>query len=420
MNRRAPIMLIWIAVASTAVPALAGTWTGKETSNEGVVHVTNPAAPCDGKSTLSPQEIWRAGGDEEGDVIFGVLSDVAIDAQGNLYALDSQLSTISVFDPDGKFLRTIGREGEGPGEFRRASQLFVTPENKIAVAQMMPGKIVLLAPDGKPAGDFHVPEAPDGGTQMIWDAGAAGRSVVIGSGTFAQKENKLVASTSLQLLAGDGALRGTVAEHTQVNDMANMNFDEKTARRPVWAGGGDGSLYVNDAFDSYEIKYYAADAKLARVATREYQHRARNNDEMEENRPRMVIRKGGGGGQKFDAKASQTDPDVMQMFARDDGTLWVMSSRGARDQPKGTIARFDVFDAKGHFMREVTVQGEGNYGDDGIKIEGDRLVVLKGLRAAQRAMYADTDGNDAGDDEEEAEPMSIVCYRLDAPATAKK
>jgi hypothetical protein len=420
MNRRAPIALLWIAVVSTAVPVFAGTWTGKETTQEGVVRVTNPAAPCDGKSTLTPQEAWRAGGDEEGDVIFGVLSDVALDAQGNLYALDSQLSTISVFDRDGNFLRTIGREGEGPGEFRRASQLFVTPENKIAVAQMMPGKIVLLAPDGKPAGDFHVPEAPDGGTQMIWDAGAAGRSVVIGCGSFSQKSSKFSSSTSLQLLAADGTLRGKVAEHTQENDMANMSFDEKTARRPVWAGGADGGLYVNDAFDAYEIKYYGADAQLSRVATRDYQHRTRNKDEMEENKPRMMIRKGGGASKTFDAKASETDPDVLQMFARDDGTLWVMSSRGGRDLPQGTIARFDVFDAKGHFLREVTVQGDGNYGDDGIKIEGDRLVVLKGLRAAQRALYAGMGDDSSQDEEEEAEPMSIVCYRLDAPATAKK
>lgn len=419
MNRSAPFTLLWIALAVSAVPALAGTWAGKEMTQEGVVLVTNPAAPADGKSTLSPQEMWRAGGDEDEAVIFGVLSDVAIDAQGNLYALDSQLSTISVFDRDGKFLRTIGREGEGPGEFRRASQVFVTPENKIAVAQMMPGKIILLAPDGQPAGDFPMPETPDGGMQMLWDAGSAGRSVVLGTAAMAQRNSKFTMTNSLQLVAADGTVRGKVAERTQENDMANMSFDEKSARRPVWTAGTDGTLYVNDNFDAYEIKCFGPDAKLARVATREYTHRNRSKDEMEENRPRMMIRKGGGGGQTFDAKASPTDPDVLQMFARDDGTLWVMSSRGARDLPKGTMARFDVFDANGHFVREVTVQGDGNFGDDGIAIVGDRLVVLKGLRSAQRAMYAGM-GDDSSQEEEEAEPMSIVCYRLDAPATAKK
>lgn len=417
MSRRAPVALLCATLLTIAHASHAG----KETTKDGVIYITNPATPSGGKSTIVAQEMWRAGGDDE-DVIFGVLSDVAIDAAGNLYALDSQLSSISVFDPDGILLRTIGREGEGPGEFRRASELFVTPENKIAVAQMMPGKIVMLSPDGKPAGDFPVPAAPDGGTQMIWGAGSAGRSVVVGSGTFAQKDGKFTVSSSLQLLGADGTSRGKVAERSQVNDMANMNFEEKTARRPVWTAGADGKVYVNDAFDAYEIKYYGADAKLARVATREFQHRSRSKAEMEEFRPRMMMRggRGGGRGQRFDAVPSPTDPDVMQMFARDDGTLWVLSSRGARDCPKGTMARFDIFDANGHFVREVSVQGEANYSQDGIVLIGDQLVVLKGLRSAQRAMMAAMGTDDAEQEEEEAEPMAIVCYRLDPQPTAKK
>jgi hypothetical protein len=416
MTRIAPISLLSLAVVCTS--ASAGTWAGKETTNAGVVQVTNPAAPSDGKSTITLAEAWRAGGDDE-EIIFGVIGDVAVDAQGNLYALDQQLSQISVFDKDGNFLRTIGREGEGPGEFRRASQLFTTPDNKIAVAQMMPGKIVLLTTDGKPGGDFPMPPAPDGGTQMIWDAGSAGRSVVLGSGTMAQRDNKFTMKSSLKLVAADGTIRGTVAERTQENDMANMSFDEKTARRPVWTASADGKLFVNDAFDAYEIKYYGADAKLARVATREYQHRGRNKEEMEEGRPRMMIRRGGGGGQRFDATASPTDPDIMSMFAREDGTVWVLSSRGARDLPKGTLARFDVFDGNGRFVREITVQGDASWSRDGIQIVGDRLVVLKGLRSAQRAMMAGT-AEDSTKEEEEAEPMAIVCYRLDPQPTAKR
>jgi hypothetical protein len=418
MNR--PFALLSLALVACAAPSLAGTWTGKETTKDGVVNVTNPAAPSDGRSTITPQELWRAGGDDE-EVIFGVIADVAIDAQGNLYALDSQLSTISVFDPDGNFLRTIGREGEGPGEFRRASQLFVTPENKIAVAQMMPGKIVLLAPDGKPAGDFPMPAAPDGGMQMLWDAGTAGRCVVIGVGAMARRDTKFSMTSSLQLLAADGTPRGKIAEHTQENDMANMSFEEKTARRPVWAASADGKLYVNDAFDAYEIKHFGADAKLTRTATREYQHRARSKEEMETGAPRMMMRGGGGGrGQRFEATPSPTDPDVLQMVARDDGTLWVMSSRGGRDCPKGTLARFDVFDGNGHFVREVSVQGDANYREDGIAIVGDRLVVLKGLRSAQSAMYASMSNDESQKEEEEAEPMAIVCYRLDPQPTAKR
>jgi len=419
MNR--PVALLSIFMVTHVAPSLAGTWAGKETTKEGVILVANPAAPSDGKTTLTPQELWRAGGDDE-EIIFGVLSDIAIDAQGHLYALDTQLSQISVFSPDGEFLRTIGREGEGPGEFRRGSELFVTPDNKVGVAQMMPGKIVMLSPDGKPAGDFPVPAAPDGGTQMIWGADVAGRSVVIGSGTFSRGDGKFTMSSSLQLLAPDGTSRGKVVERNQVNDMASTTFEEKTARRPVWAAGSDGKIYVNDAFDAYEIKYFGADAKLSRVTTRAYEHRARTQEEMETGGPRMMMRggRGGGRGQRMEATPSPTDPDVLQIFASDDGTIWVMSSRGGRDCPKGTMARFDVFDSNGRFVREVSILGDGNYKQDGIVIVGDRLVVLTGLRSATRAMWASMSNEETKEEEEEAEPMSIVCYRLEPQPTAKR
>jgi hypothetical protein len=202
-----------------------------------------------------------------------------------------------------------------------------------------------------------------------------------------------------------------------------MSFEEKDARRPIWTADADGRLFVNDAFDSYQIKYYSADGKLTRVATREYEHRARSKQEMEDGRPRIMLRggRGGGrGGQRFEATPSPTDPDVLQMFAREDGTLWVLSSRGGRDLPKGTLARFDVLDPDGHFVREVTVRGDGSYSADGIVIVGDRLVVLKGLRSAQRAMRAAMSDEGSAEEEGEAQPMAIVCYRLDPEPTAKR
>jgi hypothetical protein len=52
---------------------------------------------------------------------------------------------------------------------------------------------------------------------------------------------------------------------------------------------------------------------------------------------------------------------------------------------------------------------------------GDRLVILKGMQSAQRAMFASMSSEEnAQEEEEEAEPMAIICYRLDSPATAKR
>ena len=57
--------------------------------------------------------------------------DVAVDASGRLYVVDGPPLVIKVFEPDGRFVRAIGREGAGPGEFRSA--MIGLHENHIVV-----------------------------------------------------------------------------------------------------------------------------------------------------------------------------------------------------------------------------------------------------------------------------------------------
>ena len=47
-------------------------------------------------------------------------SSLAVDAVGRIYVADRKPVVIKIFDASGRFLHTIGREGEGPGEFRAA------------------------------------------------------------------------------------------------------------------------------------------------------------------------------------------------------------------------------------------------------------------------------------------------------------
>src|ERR1043166_3530322 len=44
---------------------------------------------------------------------------IAVDGAGTLYVADARPAAVKVFDSDGKLLRTLGREGGGPGEYRR-------------------------------------------------------------------------------------------------------------------------------------------------------------------------------------------------------------------------------------------------------------------------------------------------------------
>jgi hypothetical protein len=113
----------------------------------------------------------------------------------------------------------------------------------------------------------------------------------------------------------------------------------------------------------------------------------------------------------MEIKASKTDRDILDMFPRNDGTCWVLSSRGAFDAPSESIAGFDVFNADGRFTGQVTLTGQGDYDEDVFYLIGDRLFVVTGVRPALAALRGAAPEAEIEVDEE-AEPMTVICYDL--------
>lgn len=81
--------------------------------------------------------------------------DIAIDRKGQqLYVLNGATSPktdhrIEVFSLKGEHLRTIGKRGEGPGEFNFPSALRVGPDRNLYVADKLNFRIQIFDPDGR-------------------------------------------------------------------------------------------------------------------------------------------------------------------------------------------------------------------------------------------------------------------------------
>ena len=65
--------------------------------------------------------------------LFGEIGSLAVDGKGNVHVFDRQAQRVRVFDADGTYIATLGREGEGPGEFGRAEAIAVIPEGRLLV-----------------------------------------------------------------------------------------------------------------------------------------------------------------------------------------------------------------------------------------------------------------------------------------------
>jgi DNA-binding beta-propeller fold protein YncE len=75
-------------------------------------------------------------------------SDLVVDTAGNIYVLDSENHRIQKFNPQGIYLETIGREGEGPIEFMNPVALDIDREGNIVVHEPNRYRIHIISSDG--------------------------------------------------------------------------------------------------------------------------------------------------------------------------------------------------------------------------------------------------------------------------------
>jgi DNA-binding beta-propeller fold protein YncE len=88
-------------------------------------------------------------GDENDDnYLFYEPVAIASDRQGNIYVLDSRNFRVQVFDSDRKFLRSFGRQGQGPGDLGRPECIDLDDAGNVYVGDPGNGRIEVFDPAG--------------------------------------------------------------------------------------------------------------------------------------------------------------------------------------------------------------------------------------------------------------------------------
>ena len=105
---------------------------------EGVRHIHN-YAPLWGDESRSAglalefvRKIGELEEEDENYLMYDIL-DICLDKEGNLYVVDNDNTRIQVFDNSGKYLKTIGRKGQGPGEFESPAYIDIDRNGVIYV-----------------------------------------------------------------------------------------------------------------------------------------------------------------------------------------------------------------------------------------------------------------------------------------------
>ncbi|MCX5737063.1 MAG: hypothetical protein NTZ61_00915, partial [Proteobacteria bacterium] len=369
-------------LAGFAVPVLAG----QEVTIEGVVHVQNGATPSQGTQTLKLEKLWSAGGASDEETLFGLITQVQVDDQGNVYLLDTQLSDVKVLSAAGAPLKTLSRQGEGPGEVRTPIDMLFMPDGTIGLVQAFPGRIVQIDRDGNPAGTFSIggDDPTQGGFVVLLDTRARGGELVIAGMQISMKPDQSGQSRTrfLSSYTMDGKEKVRYVERKSELDLKNLKIiegDEYFVFPRRWALDSAGRVYAATARDRYQINVYNTDGSLARVIEREYARPKRNAQEtariqaaMDAQTRQVPV--------KIETQIEEYEPVIARIQIMDNCEIWVMNSASTRDLPAGVMINFDVFDPAGNFVRAVAVACDANGDQDGLFFFGkDRALVVTGL-----------------------------------------
>ncbi len=164
------ILIVIIVVSMTCSKASKEPeWKGKIEYEGDVKIVKNPADPLYGEIHLDLEEELSIGNENDENYMFNGVTDVATDSQRNIYVLDRRNFRVQKFDRNGQYLQTIGKKGQGPGEFERPARLFLDTQDNIYITdgggriegRMIKifnnrGEFVQVIHLESPISDFHV------------------------------------------------------------------------------------------------------------------------------------------------------------------------------------------------------------------------------------------------------------------------
>lgn len=102
--------------------------------------IHSPSTEHSGTITLEKEQVFE----ETDDVLWGrVIRDITTDQEGRVFIADMASNMIHVYHPDGTFQTSLGRQGQGPGEFNEIWNL-KTDDTHLHVLDLMHQRISLF------------------------------------------------------------------------------------------------------------------------------------------------------------------------------------------------------------------------------------------------------------------------------------
>jgi len=325
-----------VSGADQAVPA---GWKGTIATENGVKVIKNPAEPLYGEFAFDLQEDLSIGGDPtKEDYYFPQGAVLSVDPAGNLFVADGGNRRVMMYDPAGKFIRQIGRSGQGPGEYSYPSRVFIDPDGNPIVSASR--EMVCFGKDG--AFIKKVPIKTFLGTSIL----GPGRTVL---GTAQPGPGPEGPKHKLIQVGPDGEVLRTVAEYRGEFKENQTAIVFHSYRNNLVFSSLTPDTFVYGFSEEYRLNVADADGKTVLAITKDEKPRTISGREKDETRKSGIWAAIGTNDTTLrDGDFPDHRPFFSRVFTDDAGRIYVARTRSILEKDKPW--EIDVFTKDGFYL----------------------------------------------------------------------
>lgn len=325
--------------------------------------VVRSGTPAWGDSTLLVEEITIGALEGPPEYQFGDFIDFTVDEAGGVYVFDGQDPALRYYDASGTYRRTLGGEGEGPGEYRDVSLGLAVRhgDGRLIMRDPRNGRLNLYTPEGSPSESWPVSSGLYTGDAMFLDSSDHVYLKVL---TDRPEPNKAW-PIGLLHLDDHGEIVDTIAPPKLRGEP--IDYEGVFGVEKVWSHSPLGGFVVG-VNNRYRIEHYRRDGTVLRIE--------RDIDPVpilpEERQEREAVNAWRRRNDDDDPPpVPRTKPFYRSINVGDDGRIWVQryvrAHKGEpiqRSVPQGSEPPpslswheqtvYDVFEADGTYLGSIT------------------------------------------------------------------
>ena len=354
---------------ATVLPHAAATQSIRDSA--GITIVTNqvPVWPSAKALRLGQAPNLVIGTVPEGPYLLDQVRTALRLSDGRIVIADGGSTELRFYDSEGTFIRTAGRAGEGPGDFRRFYSVTRLPGDTLAVIE--PREVTYFSPDGQYQRTLPNPDwVPAFGGLVLALFPDGSRIVMTGiRPTPRTRGDRWVEATPV-LLAGP-ANDPLVA----IGTLKAYEFAMDESPGPPWLGavaafaGGLSAFYYGYPAE-YSVRQYSAKGRLLRIVRREWDPRPITEADKDAHTKawgeRWVRTDGSEASNELadhrNDPFARTLPAFSQMLVDGHGRLWIREAHLADAAWAGQLntmpvvpSTWSVFDSRGGWLCDVVM-----------------------------------------------------------------